>query len=220
MSWHRATRRNSLTVTSLDGTASETITVTVTGTGVREDTPPVPKDTVVLVGAAVDRAGNELSGTSVTFTPDGGGNASVETDASGRFAFEVPAGSAGHLDAARGHGAGDPSITTASALEALRMAVGLNPSWGPAGAMDFVAADFNGDGRVTTADALDILRVAVGLTAEDAPRWVFLDSEADLSEVSRSNTQIETGLRLDPVTGNTSDLSLTGILVGHVQDYA
>ena len=211
---------DSLTVTSLDGTASETITVTVTGTGVRDDTPPEPEDTVVLAGAVVDRAGNELVGTSVTFTPDGGGNAGVDTDASGRFSFELPVGSTGHLDAARGHGAGDPSISTASALEALRMAVGLNPSWGAAEPMDFIAADFNGDGRVTTADALGILRVAVGLTAEQAPRWLFVDSDADLSEVSRSNTHIDTGLRLDPIAGNTADLSLTGILIGHVQEYA
>ena len=117
------------------------------------------------------------------------------------------------------YGVGDPAITTASALEALRMAVGLNPSWGPAGPMDFIAADFNGDGQVSTADALGILRVAVGLAAEDQPRWIFVDSEADLSHVSRADTQVDNGLRLDPVTADTTDLGLTGILVGHVQEY-
>ena len=113
-----------------------------------------------------------------------------------------------------------PAITTASALEALRIAVGLNPSWGPAGAMDFIAADFNGDGAVTTADALEILRVAVGLEAESAPRWVFIDPGADLSNISRSDTSLDPGIRFDDASALASDLSLTGILIGHVQEYA
>ena len=205
---------DSLTVTSLDGTATETITVTVTGAGL---------PTVAVGGTIVDRAGNELVGTVLTFTPDpddaAGAEAVVETDAEGRFVFDLAPGTAGQLDATRPYGPGDPAITTGSALEALRMAVGLNPSWGPAGPMDFIAADFNGDGAVTSADALDILRVAVGLEADHAPRWMFIDPETDLGAIGAANTGIDTGRTIEPAMADALDFGLTGILVGHVQEY-
>ena len=205
---------DSLTVTSLDGSASETITITVTGSGI----PATPA--FVVGGSVVDRAGNAMPDIVLTFTPEAGDAIAVESDEDGGFGFTLSPGAAGQIEAERPVSPDDPSITTSSALEALRLAVGLPPSWGPAEAEDYIAADFNGNGQVTAEDALDILRVSVGLTADDAPRWVFVDSEADLSEISRTNTQVEPGIALDPLTAATSDLSLTGILVGHVQEFA
>ena len=140
-------------------------------------------------------------------------------DAAGAFTFEVEMAASGRLEALREHTTGDPALTTRGALEALRMAVGLNPSWGPAEALDFVAADFNGDGRVTTGDALEILRLAVGLTAGSAPRWVFVDQEADLSGLSRSNTQPDFGIAFDQPTSDLGDLGMVGILIGDVRAY-
>ncbi len=205
---------DSLTVTSLDGSASETITITVTGSGI----PGTPL--FAVGGSVVDRAGEALPDTVLTFTPKAGDAVEVKSGEDGGFGFTLPPGAAGQIEAERPVGPDDPSITSASALEALRLAVGLAPSWGQAEAQDFIAADFDGDGRVTAEDALDILRVSVGLTADNAPRWVFIDSEADLSEISRVNTQLETGIALDPVGAATSDLGLTGILVGYVQEFA
>lgn len=191
--------------------ATAQLIIAVTGIG---------QPTISVAGSVVDRGGNELSGTTVTFLPDHGGSSSLETSTDGRFLFELSPPVAGEMEFARAHGPGDPEITTASALEALRIAVGLNPSWGPAEPMDFIAADFNGDGQVTTADALGILRVAVGLPAEQAPRWLFVESEADLSGINRANTQFDPGLQFDPATTSAMELNLTGILVGHVQEYA
>ena len=142
----------------------------------------------------------------------------LPVDATGAFEVFVPQDSEGRLTAARAPSSDDPAITTASALEALRMAVGLAPSWGPAAATDFIAADIDGNGAVTTADALSILRIAVGLPAEAAPRWVFLDAEADLSEVDRSNVTYEEGLSLAALAAAETP-SLVGILIGHVQEY-
>jgi hypothetical protein len=179
--------------------------------------PPVAR----VSGTILTRSGNPFDGVAVNFASDSGGVETVTSGPAGTFAFEVATDSSGQISATQDYSlaAGDPRITTASALEALRISVGLTPSWGPAGAMDYIAADFNDDGRVTTADALGILRVAVGLSAEAAPRWIFLDAEADLAEVSRSNTEVAQGLRLGPVTSDIADLGLVGILVGHVQDY-
>ena len=205
-----------LTVTSHDGTASETITVTITGAGVRD---PGADGVLLLSGQVVDRAGDELPGTVLTFSPHDGETLVVGTDLAGRFSLELAVGSAGHLNPARDYDDGDPGITAASALEALRMAVGLDTSWGPPEALDFIAADCNGDGQVTAADALDILRVAVGLEAEASPRWIFVDSETDLAQVDRSNTHIETGRHIDPIAVDMTDVSFVGVLVGHLQEY-
>ncbi len=204
---------DTLVVTSLDGTASQTITVSVTGSGT-----PEPEMSEIL-GLVLDRAGGELAGVTVTFLPDAGGNASQVTDTTGRFAFDSPGGTAGVLQAERSQGPGDPQITAGSALEALRMAVGLQPSWGPASAKDFIAADFDGDGQVNAADALDILRVAVGLPAGSAPRWVFVDQDADLSGLTRDNTQPDFGITLGQPVTDSGSLGMIGILIGDVQAY-
>ena len=174
---------------------------------------------VPVSGSVLGRAGEPLSPVTVAFTPEDGAPVSVVADADGGFRLDLAPGVPGLLELSRDHGPEDPGITTASALEALRLAVGLPPSWGTATAMDFLAADFDGDGRVTTADALDILRVAVGLGAGHQPRWIFVEEDADLSGIGRLNTSVETGLALDPLDAALDGLAFTGILVGHVQPY-
>ena len=190
------------------------------GTAIFYRTPPSDLVASVTV-TATDRTGAPLPEVALHLDRPFGTVKIAEADAEGAIVFDALLGTEGHLrgEAELTGGAAAPQITTASALEALRLAVGLSPSWGPADAMDYIAADFDGDGQVTTADALGILRTAVGLTAEQAPRWLFLDAAADLSEVDRSNTQVDPGLRLDPITGSIADLSLTVVFVGHVQEY-
>lgn len=189
------------------------------------DAPPeevpvqVPTDRQIS-GRTHSRMGEAFEGLSVIVKLDDGNTASMTTDSNGSFSFDLELYSSGHLDAVRTYGAGDPSIGIDSALNVLRLALGLPPAWGkPATPMDFIAADFNGDGQVNVADALDILRVALGLPAQHSPRWVFIDAEADLSALNRTNTQISQGLHLDAVTDNVTELTLTGILIGHVQNY-
>ena len=174
---------------------------------------------VSISGSILTRSGSGLEGVSVAFTPDTGATQTTQSAPDGAFSFSVPTGTSGTIDAALDYtpGGGTPAITTASALETLRMAVGLNPSWGPAEALDYVAADFNGDGQVTTADALGILRVAVGLADTSEPRWMFIDSEADLSAVGQTNTSVPQGLTIDAPGSDVTDLGLVGVLVGHVQ---
>ncbi|MCC5999883.1 MAG: VCBS domain-containing protein [Pararhodobacter sp.] len=208
---------DSLTVTSLDGTASETITVTIHGTGERD----APELLARIDGIVRNRAGDALEGVSVTFTPDHSPAQTVVSTSAGNFGFGVDHGFSGYLHAARDYNPDtDGSFSARDALEVLRLAVGLAPSWGPASPMDYVAADINQDGQVTAADALDVLRAAVGLQSAHPPRWIFLDSEADPGGIDRTSSGIEQGMVIDPVMAGGAEVSMTGVLLGSMQDHA
>lgn len=111
--------------------------------------------------------------------------------------------------------ASDQAIGAYDALQALRLAVGLTKSDGTATWHDYIAADINKDGRVGADDALNILKTAVGLTDGPAPDWVFVDSNADYSGITRQNTTYDEGISLQNVFSDVSG-NLTGILVGDV----
>jgi hypothetical protein len=82
-----------------------------------------------------------------------------------------------------GDGTANSGITSADALAALRIAVGLNPNVDPDGdgplprppisPYQIMAADVNGSGTVTSADALAILRMAVKLSTAMPQEWLF-----------------------------------------------
>lgn len=200
---------DSLTVTSLDGTSSETISVTVTGAGLPD---------VKVAGKVVYQNGEEMAGTMVTFTHDEAESVVAETDAGGSFIFDLAAGSSGSLSAVRQYSSGDADITARDALDVLRLAVGLEPSWGVAEAHDFIAADINHDGQVSATDALEVLRHAVGLESEHTPEWIFLNENLDLGSVARDNVDYGRGLDIGPIE-NDIDLAMTGILLGSMQDH-
>ncbi len=209
---------DSLTVTSLDGTASETIGVTVIGSSDADAPPTDREDTHAINGVAADRSGRELPGTEVVFAADDAVFGAMQTDGSGTFTLEAPAGASGQLEFARDHQPDDPAATAQDALQILRLAVGLEPSWGPAEAHDFIAADINQDGQVSAQDALDVLRNAVGLEAEHAPEWVFVDEEADLGAIARGNVDYETGVDVAAMASGL-EVSMTGVLLGSMQEY-
>jgi hypothetical protein len=183
--------------------------------------PGAPGDTVFLLsGHLRDMSGNDLVGTSVTFTPSGPDPTTVDTttDVTGRFALEIARDATGRLDAELSHGVGDPAITAGDALDVLRIAVGLDPSFGPAQAQHVVAADLTGDGRVTAGDALELLRHAVGLHSQHAPEWAFFDAQLDWAELEfdRNTIPVERGIDIAALDTDT-DLSMTGILLGNME---
>ncbi|MCC6000648.1 MAG: VCBS repeat-containing protein [Pararhodobacter sp.] len=179
----------------------------------------VDGETVRVTGTVTDRLGNDITGASLVFTPQEGVPDSADADVMGRFALDLPVGATGHLGIERSHAMGDPAITATSALEVLRLAVGLPVSWGAAGPLDFIAADFNGDGQVNASDALDILRVAVGLPTEQAPRWIFIDASTDVSGIDRMNAQVTPGRSIETLTTDLPDMQFTGVLIGHLQEF-
>ncbi len=183
------------------------------------DAEATPPEIVITVRLA-DFAGRPLGGVEVVLDRPGGEPVSDITDAAGRYAFEIDGSSGGQFQALRAYDAatdGRPGAT--DALEVLRMAVGLTPGFGPATPEAFIAADMNGDGQITAVDALEVLRAAVGLESANAPRWVFVDAEADLSGIDRQAVEYDTGVTVDALTRDI-EVSMTGILIGSMQEFA
>jgi hypothetical protein len=132
------------------------------------------------------------------------------------------------------HNAADTgnAITSADALAALRIAVGLNPNTDPDGSAgplqplrispyQIMAADVNGNGTVTSSDALAILRMAVKLPSALPREWFFVEEDRDFwSEATSSYTLTRTAAAWDramevELTSDTT-LNLVGILKGDV----
>ena len=176
------------------------------------------KDRLTLNVSLIDESGAGIDGAVVNFTA---GGAPILGQAAGTpGAYNLRLGSLtgeGRVDALRDFDTGDASIDVTDALNALRLAVGLNPSFGPANAMDFIAADVDQSGAVNVTDALDILRFAVGLETENAPRWVFLDETQDLSGTSNTNVSYDTGTESGAIIEG-GDLQLTGVLLGNLAE--
>ena len=109
----------------------------------------------------------------------------------------------------------EDAIGAFDALQALRLAVGLDKSDGTSEWHDYIAADINKDGRVGADDALNILKFAVGLTDGPPIDWVFIDKNADWSSINRSATTYNEGIQLSDIKSDTS-IDMTGILTGDV----
>lgn len=164
--------------------------------------------------------GDQLSGVTVSYdfkTPSGEQkSAALVVQSATGVSHSMPRGSDATVKA-------DKTVDTTSedaigafdALQALRLAVGLDKSDGTSEWHDYIAADINKDGRVGADDALNILKFAVGLTDGPSADWVFVDKNADWSGIDRSTTTYNEGIQLSDITSDTS-IDMTGILVGDV----
>jgi Ca2+-binding RTX toxin-like protein len=156
--------------------------------------------------------------------------AGTVTGAEGAYRFQtLPSGSYG-LGVSRAAGDGSNGVTSADALAALRLAVGINPNPDPDGAAgpqqalkvspyQFMAADANQDGKVTSADALAILRMAVKLPTALAQEWLFVEETSDLwneaagqSALTRTNAAWSRAIE----TQAPGEVNLVGVLKGDV----
>jgi len=176
-------------------------------------------DTNELSGTITSRGGGLIS--DVTITGDVAGtdtNLSTTSSDQGGFILEAEDGIdltvIGDLDFVNARPT--KAITAQDALDALRLAVGLDTTSGSKDAFSYIAADFNQSGKVTAQDALEILKYAVGLEGQDA-EWKFFDSDGDYSGISRSNTNFDEGITAQNIATNL-DMSMTGILLGDVND--
>ena len=106
------------------------------------------------------------------------------------------------------------AVTSADALAALKIAVGLNPnpSLSPS-PYQIMSADYNHDGKVSAADALAILKAAVQYTGSTAPSWQFVSETADLSPISRTNSTYTPSI--SAVAGNFIQ-NMVGMIAGDV----
>ena len=121
------------------------------------------------------------------------------SSASGQYAFTEKHRGTNHLTASKviTDGESGSVISSADALAALKIAVGINPNTDPDGSgplealpvspYQYIAADINGDGRITSADALAILKMAVKLDSAEPRRWVFVSEDYEFwDEASKS----------------------------------
>jgi len=191
-----------------------------TSESVRSAATTVDMATEYMIGGTVNGPGGvPLADTAVRFLIDGEEIWDGQTGSEGSFALAAPPETAGQLAFDRAVTAEDSAqIGVSDALDALRLAVGLDPSWGPADAADFVAADFNADGSVGVSDTLDILRIAVGLdTEESQPRWVFGDT--GFADAGADNVpDLDTNIDISALTADT-EMNVQGILVGNMENY-
>ncbi|WP_170415391.1 dockerin type I domain-containing protein [Ruegeria atlantica] len=158
-----------------------------------------------------------LSDAEIRFTPTGGATISVRADSNGQFDLSLPDGTfEGEFDVIKTYSTASKDINALDALQVLRISVGLDPTWGPASPENLIAADFNRDGSVNAFDALSILQVAVGQPTSRQPEWVFIDGDADLSGIIRSNVTYETGANVVAVDGVIAT-DMTSILLGNLE---
>ena len=157
------------------------------------------------------------------------GMAGTTTGTDGAFAFTtLPAGSY-DLNVTRPAGDGSNGVTSADALAALRLAVGINPNTDPDGAgpqealkvspYQFMAADANQDGKVSAADALAILRMAVKLPTAVPQEWFFVEETRDLwNESTGQSALTRTNAAWDRSISSTApgEVNLVGVLKGDV----
>jgi hypothetical protein len=119
------------------------------------------------------------------------------------------------------------TITSADALAALKIAVGLNPNSDPDGAgpqealavspYQLIAADINGDGRVTSADALGILKVAVGLSDAPPVSWALVSESAPLWQTNNTKSTVhDTSLAYGFTYPDQTQINFVAVLVGDV----
>jgi hypothetical protein len=119
------------------------------------------------------------------------------------------------------------AISSADALAALKMAVGINPNiitsglQLPVSPFQFIAADVNADGRVNSADALNILKMAVQLPSAPTPQWMFVEETRDFYDEStgvftlnRTNSAWDHNINAT-VAGDTG-VNLVGVMKGDV----
>ena len=132
------------------------------------------------------------------------------SSASGQYAFTQKHRGTNHMTASKAISTGESGsvISSADALAALKIAVGINPNTDPDGAgpeealpvspYQYIAADINGDGRITSADALAILKMAVKLDTAEPRRWVFVAEDYEFwDQASKSFKTTRTDVAWD-----------------------
>lgn len=169
--------------------------------------------------SVTDAGARGVGGLGIGLRPEGETQARAATDlGGGAYSVLVAPGTTARLEGGRPHDPdSDAAITAADALEALRMAVGLDQTHGVADAFDFIRADVNGDSTVTAADALEILRYSVGLDTGHAPRWIMLDPDADLSGQGPASVSQNDGFDL-AFSDTDSVIPLQALLVGNLDE--
>jgi hypothetical protein len=172
--------------------------------------------TLTFTSELYDRSGEAISGFQLS-TSSGSAIENYVTSGTGSFDWSSALGATVEFASATAYSNSSKAVTSADALDALKLSVGLTPSNGTPAAYDYIAADFNRDGKVTSSDALDILKYAVGLEVERDADWVFIRSDDDLSAVGKNSIEYDTNILIEDITSDI-EIGIIGILIGDVND--
>jgi len=158
--------------------------------------------------------------------------ASSVTGIDGKYSLALADGSYSlTVTRAVGDGSTNHGITSADALAALKIAVGINPNTDPDGTgplqtpmlspYQVMAADVNRDGKVTSADALAILKMSVKLSDAPTPAWMFVEEKRDFWDeatkaftLTRNAASWDTSINL--ALPSAASTNLVGVLKGDV----
>lgn len=167
-------------------------------------------DGITISGQLTSTHGLSIGDTTLRFSLTDGTERVLSTDGTGGFSLVLPDGQEGHLSMAEGAMANSqPGVS--DALDILRLAVGLTPSFGPAGPHQMIAADVDFSGDIKVDDALITLRAAVGLeTGSAAPgAYVLLDPEQSLTTMTVGGVSYSRGMSItDDHAGTQLDLDV------------
>jgi len=172
--------------------------------------------TLTFTSDLYDRSGEAISGFQLS-TSSGSAIENYVTSGTGSFDWSSAPGATVEFVSATSYSNSSKAVTSADALDALKLSVGLTPSNGTPNAYDYIAADFNRDGKVTSSDALDILKYAVGLEVERDAEWIFIRSDDDLSAAGKNSVEYDTNILIEEITSDAK-IDLVGILIGDVND--
>jgi hypothetical protein len=158
-----------------------------------------------------------------------------KTDATGLYDFTALSAATYSLIASKSLTSaetGTAAISSADALAALKIAVGINPNSDPDGVgplltptlspYQLIAADANADGRVTSADALAILKMAVKYAGAPAREWLFVKESEDFwnettqTSLINKNSVLWDSADKQVILSSDTNLNLVGVLKGDV----
>ena len=176
----------------------------------------------VSVDAGSTLSSSTIAGSqgTITATPYGYTLAHSTTGADGSYTISPLDPGSYALTASRSVSDIGAAITSADALAALKIAVGIDPNPGSGSSQlavspfQIMSADANQDGKVTSADALAILKMAVHMTTALTPEWMFVEETRDLSGLSRTYASWDHNISVN-VQGDTTD-NLVGMIKGDV----
>ena len=101
-------------------------------------------------------------------------------------------------------------ITPSDALEVLKTVVRINQAPTPE---QLIAGDVDKDGKLTPSDALAILKKVVRMDGGVEPEWIFVNGEADHSEMMFTRVNYDPVVEISSISLGSS-LNFEGILLG------
>ncbi|MFD0911042.1 type I secretion protein [Ruegeria arenilitoris] len=160
-----------------------------------------------------------LSYATIDVTRENGDQYTIQADKDGRFELQpTDQNESIDLEISLSYKTDSNRIDARDALEVLRVAVGLDPTWGEPDLEFYFAADIDRDGAITANDALQILNLAVAPPEDKDFEWLFIRAGQDFSGVDRNNVTYETSSTVQ-VHDNTFELDMTSILLGNTFDF-